>query len=305
MKKFKILICSVFLGAYAVQAQTMPEYNFYEQNPLLINPAGAGIAGNMVVNLGHKIQWLGFKDAPQNSCLTLDGLLTKSMGLGVILNKQTLGQLETFNISLNYSYRVALAQHHTLGLGANVNFLQNKISENGLSDAELLDPALKSNLFEESLLTNAFGLSYRFKNLAVDVSSPYLYSTEEKTFLQTGFFHAAYDFYSTDKLWRFQPSALFKYYRSAPRQAEAGVSAEWNNNIWTKAKYRTNNDLIFSAGIYMKFLGIGYCYELNLEPLSNTPTAGSHEIMLYFDTGFSVSKKEPLYRSGSRRSAWE
>jgi len=87
-----------------------------------INPADAGINAGLTANIGHKIQWLGLKDAPQNTYFSFDALMTSSMGLGIIANKQKMGLLDISYISLNYSYRIALGTEHSLGFGASINF---------------------------------------------------------------------------------------------------------------------------------------------------------------------------------------
>lgn len=302
MKKIYIIIFALFCS-YIANSQVVPDYGIYNQNLLLINPADAGINGGINVNLGHKIQWIGFKDAPLNTYLSLDGLLTNSMGLGFIVNKQRMGLLNIINTNLNYSYRIEIADEHSIALGLNINFLQNKISNDGLTDYELADAALISNKFDESLLTNGAGISYRFKDLSIDVSSPLLFSYQESKAFQLVYSYLAYDFYLSNETWRIQPSTLIKYSRSNPVQADFSLLADWNTNVWGQVTYCTNNDLVIAAGVFIKYIGIGYAYEINLNPISYT-SSGSHEIVIQFNSPFSLSKKKPLYIDSKNRNTW-
>jgi len=284
-------------------SQILPEYGLYNQNLMLINPADAGINGGLTANLGHKIQWAGLKEAPLNTYFSFDALLTSSMGLGILVNKQRMGLLDISNISLNYSYRVAIADKHSIGFGLNINFLQNKIATDNLSAYELADVALFSNKFDESLLTNGAGISYRYKDLSVDVSSPLLFSYQESKMLQIFYSYVAYDFYNKNDTWQFEPSTFIKYSKSSPFQADFNFEATWNNNVWAQGTYSTNNDLIIAAGIFIKYIGIGYAYELNLKPMSYV-SGGSHEINIQFSSPFSLSKKKPLYIDSRNRNMW-
>jgi len=307
MKKISLVIIVLFcliLNYKSANSQVMPEYALYNQNLLLINPADAGINGGIVANMGHKIQWLGFKEAPLNTYVSFDALMTSAMGLGVIVNKQRLGLLDISNVNLNYSYRVSIANQHSIAFGVNINFLQNKISTQNLSAYELADAALVSNKFDESLLTNGAGISYRFKNLAVDFSSPLLFSYQENKMLQIFYSYLAYDFYLKNNTWRLQPSTFVKYSKTSPVQADINLLATWNSNIWGQATFATNKDITLAAGIFIKYIGIGYAYELNLKPMSYV-SSGSHEIVVQISSPFSLSKKKPLYIDSRNRNMWK
>jgi type IX secretion system PorP/SprF family membrane protein len=207
------------------------------------------------------------------------------------------------NVNLNYSYRVAFDAQHTIAFGFNINFLQNKIATQGLSAAELADPALISNKFDASLLTNGIGISYRLNDLSVDIGVPLLFSYQENKALQVIYSNFAYDFFLSGNSWELQPSVLVKYSNSGPFQADINLVADWNSNVWGQLTYRTNKNIVFAAGVYVKTIGIGYAYEINLSPMSNV-SSNSHEIVLKFDTQLSVSKKKTLYMDSKKRNRY-
>ena len=300
----KILIISVFIALISTSfSQVAPKYNLYNQNLYLLNPAAIGVNGGINASVGHKTQWVGINNAPQSTYITIDGLLTKSMGVGFIANTQSMGALNMTNIGVNYAYRIGLSSSQAISFGISAYFLQNSIKKDNLNSEELLDPALGSNNFNESLFYNGLGIEYRYKGLSVDLSVPLFYSLQENKFFQSNYLYLAYDFKFGGDIWKLQPSTLLKYYPSSPFQADVNLLADWNSLVWSQVSYRTNNEMLFAVGVFVKYVGIGYAYELIMNPMSYA-SGGSHEIMIFFDFPVSFSKKKPLYYDGRRRSSW-
>ncbi len=293
-----ILFCSM-----TANSQIVPDYRMYNQNLMLVNPADAGINEDIIANLGHKIQWLGFKDAPLNTYLSVDGLINRSMGCGLFVSKQKMGLLNITNINLIYSYRLEIDNQHSIAFGVNMNFLQNKISISGLSDYELADVALNSNKFDESLFTNGAGVSYRLNNFSVDVSSPLLFSYQENKLFQTVNAYLAYDIFLSE-IWKIQPSTLIKYSSTNSVQTDINVLVDWNSNIWGQATYITNKDVVFAAGLFFQYIGIGYAYSMNVNSKSNISN-NSHEIMLKLNSQFSLGKKKRINPDGKNKNKWK
>ena len=303
MKNIILLFLIVFCINVA-KSQVVPKYNLYNQNLFLINPAATGVNGGLKAFVGYKDQWSGFKDAPQNTYFSIDGMMTNAMGLGLLVHKQKMGIFDFTNISINYAYRIGFSSTHALAFGMNVNFLVNQINTDNLYEEELSDPALYSNRFDETLFSNAAGIQYRYKDFSLELSSPLLYSFQEEKFFQTNFLYLAYNFYLADDMYRIQPSTLLRHTRSSPFQADMNLLFDWNRTVWGQVTYRTNKEMLFSAGVFIKYIGIGYAYEMNMQEVSNV-SSGSHEIVIFFDSPFTISKKKPLYYDKKRRSSWE
>ena len=69
MKK-QILLLFSFVFALAAKAQQDPQYNLYQFNQMVINPAYAGARDGLSVVASVRNQWAGFKGAPTTSNLT-------------------------------------------------------------------------------------------------------------------------------------------------------------------------------------------------------------------------------------------
>ena len=74
----KILFILIFLVSVVLHAQQRPYYTQYIMNNYIINPAVAGIENYWDVKASHRMQWVGLKDAPVTTYLTVHGPLKKS-----------------------------------------------------------------------------------------------------------------------------------------------------------------------------------------------------------------------------------
>ncbi len=305
--KYKVYIYIFVFATFILSnlsAQEVSQNNFYQQNPFSINPAAAGIKGNLTAFANYRDQWTGMKGAPETASFSLHGLLTGNMGLGLKIEQFSSGIFNTFSSDLNYSYRMGIASEQSLAMGLSFGFSQNKIHSADMKVGDATDPILYgSSNFDEALLRAGFGFHYNFKNLNLFVSTPLLYGVQEKVFFQTVFSFLTYDFFINEKVWFIQPSVLHRFTAGEIHQFDVNAFVEWNQKIWLNTSYRTNNSFLAGVGVMIKNVGIGYSFELNKGELSSiAPT--SHEIILFFETPFSINKKEPFYKSSRRYNAW-
>ena len=76
--KRRILLILILFIVVASYAQQRPYYTQYIMNNYIINPAVAGIENYWDVKASHRLQWVGLKDAPVTTYLTIHGPLKKS-----------------------------------------------------------------------------------------------------------------------------------------------------------------------------------------------------------------------------------
>lgn len=303
MKKIIILALVIVGFFWVAKAQQIPVNNFYLNNPYIFNPAATGISGNVTAYMDYTDQWSGIKNAPENANFGVHGLITKVMGVGLQVSSLKQGVFKQNKISLNYSYRLAFAETHTLAFGFSLGMQQNAINFNTVSDALSSDQALYSTNFNEALFEVGLGLHYNFKGLNVHASTPILYGTQEREFFQNAFGMASYDFSISDGIWVVRPAVFYRY-TLYQHLVDGVMSASWNNRLMVQAGYRTNNNVIVGAGVNLKGLNISYLYEINRTNLSSA-SSGGHQIMISYETPFSVNKKAPLYYNSNRQNAWE
>lgn len=104
MKKLFIgLICFVFL--HVVVAQQDPQYNLYQFNPLVINPAYAGARDGLSGAANVRNQWVGFDGAPKTSVLSVHSpILNKNIGVGMTILSDRIGPRNLVGFSGNFAY---------------------------------------------------------------------------------------------------------------------------------------------------------------------------------------------------------
>jgi type IX secretion system PorP/SprF family membrane protein len=292
------------LITFVAKSQEIPNYNLYNQNLYLLSPAAIGVNGGINAFLGHKTQWTGMNNTPQNTYFSIDGLLTNSMGMGMILSDQKMGIFDFFNANISYAYRIAFSNYQAISFGLNVNFVKNSINSSSLYDEELQDPALMSNKFDQSLFYTGLAVEYRYKNFVANLSSPVIFSAQEKYLFQTNFLYLGYDFYFSNNIWRLQPSILLKYMTYSPFQADINILGDWKRTVWAQISYRTNKEMVFTTGVMVKNISIGYSYELGFKPISYI-SDGSHEIVVFFNLPKNFSKEKPTYFKSLNSNSWD
>lgn len=299
-----IALIIVFAAVLPAQAQQIIHNNFYVKNPFVINPAAAGLNGSLSGFVNYRDQWAGLKGAPETLHFGVHGLITGAMGLGINVQQTKQGVFKNSAADLNYSYRVGLKNSQSLAFGISFGFNQNSLNQEEMIIGAQNDNALYSSLINEALVKTGFGIHYNFKQLNIHLAAPLLYGMQEKHFLQTAFATASYDFVTEDKVWKIQPQVMYRYETGDFHQIDANLLAEWDNKIWVSGGYRTNKNIILGMGVFLKTIGLGYTYEVNRSELSSI-SSGSHEVLIFFESPYSLTKKAPLYKSSSRRNAWE
>lgn len=295
------LFLLVLIVANQSMAQQVPQTNFYTQNLFSINPAATGIQGNIAGNLNYRDQWSGLKGAPEIATLGVHGMFTSTMGLGINIEQNITGVIKQVNTELNYSYRLPLAEEQSLAFGLKVGITQNSLNYNIMVAGDDTDPTLYSSspVINESLVRAGFGMHYNRKNLNVHFATPLLYGQQENKFFQTTYGLISYDIFMSEKIWKIQPSVLYRNTQTSKAQIDANIMAEWDKKVWGLVGYRTNQNIVTGVGFFIKNIGLGYSYEVNRSTLSNA-SSGSHEIMLYFESNYSVAKKDPHFKSSKK-----
>ena len=132
MKKILLILsCAVALPIFAQQD---PQYNQYQFNQMIINPAYAGTKDALSAVIDVRKQWSGFDGAPKTQSLSFHGPLKKKrIGLGLSAYNDAIGPKRVTAAYGNISYILPLTSTLKLsfGIGAGiVNYVYdfNKIN---------------------------------------------------------------------------------------------------------------------------------------------------------------------------------
>ncbi len=173
--KERILFILIFLIPVVSQAQQRPYYTQYIMNNYIINPAVAGIENYWDVKASHRMQWVGLKDAPVTTYLTIHGPLKKSnyeresattfrargenprgqaywrdytaadphAGVGLTIINDNTGPLNRFAAYGTYAYHIGLSPRTNLSAGISAGFTNLSLDASKLDfGTTTVDPAV-------------------------------------------------------------------------------------------------------------------------------------------------------------------
>lgn len=287
MKKYllaSIVLVSCLTASYAQQD---PLYSQYLLNPIVINPAYAGLNNNLNASLSYRTQWGGFDGNP--TTVNVNGhmsLVDNKVGAGLLIVQDEIGNTTSTDINAVGSYKLQLNDKvFSFGMQAGVSLLREDNSKLNLPDDQRDDPAFQSDL-NTSKPNIGVGVILKSERYFVGISVPRLlnssFSNQGEDFdLYNQHFYmlGGYVFNMGTRL-RLKPSVLLKSVKGAP--------------LSTDLNFMVNIDQLYNAGVFTRNFNtygvqlqallkdtfrLGYSFEI--------PTAGSvgaqfntHEIML-------------------------
>ena len=267
-------------------AQQDPLYSQYINNPMVINPAYAGLNNNLNASLTYRNQWGGFEGNP--TTVNVNGhisLVDNRVGAGLLIVQDKIGNVTNTEFQAAGSYKLQLEDMtFSFGMQAGVINFKNDASQLNLANGG--DPAFTGN---ENLSKPNIGAGVALKSerFFVGLSVPRLLSTTFKSSMgdqfdlynQHYYLFGAYVFNMGTRI-RLKPGILLKSVKGSP------LSTDLNFNI--------NIDQLYSAGVFTRNFNtygiqlqallkdqfrLGYTFEI--------PTASSvgaqfntHEILL-------------------------
>ena len=141
MRKILLLYVSVLFVCSTGRAQVDPLYAQYLNNPMLINPAYAGLNNNLNAGVTYRKQWAGFEGSPTTYNINAHtSLLDNRMGVGIIVLKDNVGINSNTEAHATYAYRLDLDQKY-LSFGLQAGFISFKGNNGELNPYDPNDPA--------------------------------------------------------------------------------------------------------------------------------------------------------------------
>lgn len=242
MKKSLLLLALLGLSLSGF-AQQDPLYAQYINNPMVINPAYAGLNNNFNASISYRNQWGGFDGNPVtmnvNSHLSL---VDNKVGVGILLVQDKIGNIKNTEFQAAFSYKLKLEDKtFSFGMQAGVINFRNDYSSLNLSNK--LDTAFTRN---ENLSKPNIGVGAILKSekYFVGLSVPRLLSTivsnggqNYELYNQHYYLFGSYVFYLNERI-RLKPSVLLKGVKGSP------LSTDLNFNV--------NIDANYTAGVFTR-----------------------------------------------------
>jgi type IX secretion system PorP/SprF family membrane protein len=295
----KVFILSIMMNVLNVAAQQDPQFNMYQFNQMIINPAYAGARDGISVVANVRNQWTGIDGAPRTNCLSIHGpILKKHLGIGLTVINDQMGPRNWTAVYGNLAYIARITNTWKLSFGLNAGYsryqfdftkLTMKNNENltFFSQTQTIGQLdLNSGIF---LRNNSFfaGLS------ATHINNQPLYITSDSTGRTFGYLANTHMFFTMGKSFSFSENLIF-----APTvmvRAGGRGTADLNLNfflfkkVWLGVFYRGR----FGPGFLMQYyitdkLRAGYSYDTGI--LDARRLGATHELMLGFDISGNKSK---------------
>lgn len=303
----KLFICIICFVSMFAKAQNEAASTHYLLNPTSINPAYTGFSDKYQLFLNARWAWQGFTDAPRTYLLSFNAPIGNTLGLGVMVGKESLAQLQQIRGQLSYAFRYQISDVK-MALGISTEFRQlsiNSQAANPLFDQN--DDTYKDYLAGSRIFDAGVGFSGNYKDkLLFGLSAPNLISArlgsvninsgDKSSFLNAGLATLGYKFDVNEIT--VVPSILMGKSRTVPFVADFNLRTSFANEAATVG-------LTYHAGLWkavslmlgakMNGLFIGYTYDYSFQAFQNY-NGGSHEITI----GFEFAKKENKFEKKKR-----
>lgn len=266
----KILLPAIFILGICLpgRAQVDPLYAQYLNNPMLINPAYAGLNNNLNAGVTYRKQWAGFEGSP--TTFNVNGhtsLLDNRMGVGLMIVKDNVGINSNTEVHGTYAYRLDLDQKY-LSFGLQAGLISYKGNYNDLHPYDPQDPAF-ADVQNVSKPSFGAGLILHSERYFIGLSVPRMLKAQVtvadvETQLYSQHFYAmgAYIFYINEHI-RLKPSVLLKSVKGSPLSADVNFALNFEDKI-TAGVYTRNLNAYGLMG-QIKFGGsyrFGYAFEV-------------------------------------------
>lgn len=293
MKKYLVFLLG-FIQTI-LPAQQDPQYNLYQFNQMIINPAYAGARNALAVIASARNQWVGLEGAPKTNCFSIHApVANNKLGIGLTLVNDVLGPRTNNAIYGNIAYILKLNNQWklTAGLGAGLSMFRFNFNQLSFKAAEIntqlyenqrmsvLD--LSSGLF---LRSNAFflGISathlnspfvYKYNNTINAVTSTLSYQLRRHTFITMG------KSFMLNENVVFAPSVTLRIIQSG--NMDLNLNFFLFKKIWLGCFVRSQ----YGAGLLMQYyitnrFRVGYSYDTGVNDARRL--GPSHEAMLGLD----------------------
>jgi type IX secretion system PorP/SprF family membrane protein len=283
MKIRQIFLSLIIALPFSVMAQQDPLYAQYMLNPLLINPAYAGLNSNFNVMAGYRIQWTGLEGQPQTlNVSSHTSLMDNKVGAGILVTNDRIGNISNLETSVLFSYKLNL-QETTFSFGMQAGVQNFRTDYLALDVFDRSDDAFSG---EERGTRMNIGAGAILKNekYFIGVSVPRLLPSTFKNggqsfelYNQHLYLTGSYVHYLNEHL-RLKPSVLLRGVKGAPFSVDLAMNVNLNaihtGGLFTR-NFKSYGFLVQT--LIKEQLRFGYVFELPTNKSVGTNFT-SHEI---------------------------
>jgi type IX secretion system PorP/SprF family membrane protein len=298
MKKF-IFFVSIIMAAARLQAQQEHHYTQFMYNKLLLNPAYAGARGVPAITAIYRNQWLGFEGSPQSALVSFHSpFLSNRFGAGVTVSHQKAGLNRDFFGNLAFSYDLIAQNDVSVRMGVMGSIRSLSIDFTKATPLVNGDNSLENVRVNEIFGNVGAGIYATFAGqFFAGFSVPRIYSNtvgfnpSQPVMIAKEYQH----FYGSagiiiplsDDI-NLMPSALLKYVKNAPFDADINLSLDVRKKFTAGISYRIGGDGPGESVDLLAYwqatpqVAVGVAYDFTLSQIKDY-TAGSIELLVQSD----------------------
>lgn len=258
---FSVISLSVF-------AQQDPLYSQYLLNPLVINPAYAGLNNNFNAMVGYRTQWMGLDGQPQTfNASAHTSLVDNKVGAGILVINDRIGNVSTTEANATFAYKLNFEEStFSFGMQAGVQSFRSDYSS-----LNILDPGdFAFTGGERGTRVNlGFGAVLKSEKYFIGLSVPRLLPSTFKNgdqqfelYNQHYYLMGAYVHYLNEHI-RLKPAVLLRGVKGAPPSVDVAFNVNINQ-IHTVGVFTRN---LNTYGVLLQTMlaekyRFGYVFEL-------------------------------------------
>lgn len=312
-----LFIGLIMIGA-ATQAQQVYQYTQYLQNPIVFNPAAAGVHDYTDINIAMRRQWEGFENAPQtyyasvnhrigskglpgyNPSLRISSTPIRSRvekrmnklrhGVGGFIGLDSYGAFQRLLFNGAYALHLPLGEEFYLSAGAGLGVSRLQFDQSQVVQRDPNDNTYNNFISngESGMFMDLHGGLW-FYGKGLNIGYSVFQPLGDRVSFTEGlgnsdlrlhhFFTAGYDIKLSDQF-DVTPSAMLKLFPPAPVSFDLSVIGKFRKMFWLGAMYRHTDAIGVIAGYsYRETIRISYSYDIGISGLRQY-NSGGHEIVL-------------------------
>jgi type IX secretion system PorP/SprF family membrane protein len=285
-------ILGCLLCALAADAQQDPQYNLYQYNQMVINPAYAGARDGLATIASIRQQWSGFSGAPRTACFSAHGpLMNKKLGVGFTFVKDVMGPRNMDGAYANIAYILKLGAKLKLSFGLNAGVNSYKFDFNKLTFKSVEANAAIGDPQRKTVLDMNTGLFLRSNSFFLGLSITHLNSAKiydyQNGSSQLNYKLAQHAFITAGKSWTindnviFAPTIMLKSV-SGRGAGDLNINFFLYKRLWLGVFYKS----AYGPGMLLQFyvnnqIRVAYSYDTGVKDVRKLGAA--HEVMIGFD----------------------
>jgi type IX secretion system PorP/SprF family membrane protein len=293
----------LFLGTTILCfSQQELQYTQFMYNKLALNPGYAGSHNSACFTGLYRNQWIGLEGAPKTQLLSFDTpVLDKRVGIGLTINRTTIGISEKLTLEGNYAYRIPIGKGHLgIGIQASVRYIGSNYADSRLVATQSISSDGGIPVGDQSAYVPNFGAGLYFSSdkFYVGLSVPRFLenSIDFNTFSGVLGKEVPHIYFMTglllgaNKNLKFQPQVLLKYAPNTPFAADLNLNVIMIEKLTLGLTYRLGGSSLTGSGESIDLLVafqateqllFGFSYDVTLSEIKDYNSGSIEAVIRY------------------------